>query len=245
MISMMFDASSRTGYLTTSTSGLSALIVAWAESTFGVPIVVVDDAERPHPGRGEVERRRSAQPAGAEQQHLRVEQLGLAVGPHLGQQDVAAVALLLLRRQQLRDLDLVAPVLPERDAARHRPDVRVSEEIGQRVRGERRALAGGAVEDDGRVAVADGAVDPGLEVPPRHVHGAGDVPAIPLLRLAHVHEGDAVAEVLGDLGRIDLLDLLLDLPDDLGSGRAHLNSSGSRSGFNTSRRIAPYGVIPA
>ena len=42
MISMMFDASSRTGYLTTSTSGLSAAIVASAESTFGVPIVRVE-----------------------------------------------------------------------------------------------------------------------------------------------------------------------------------------------------------
>ena len=57
------------------------------------------------------------------------------------------------------------------------------------------------------------------------MHGAGDVPAVPLLRLAHVDQGDAVAEVLGDLGRVDLLDLLLDLPDDLGSGRAHGNSS--------------------
>ena len=42
MISMMFEASSRTGYLTTFTSGLSALIVCSAESTFGVPIRSVE-----------------------------------------------------------------------------------------------------------------------------------------------------------------------------------------------------------
>jgi hypothetical protein len=38
---MMFEASRRTGYLTTSTSGLSAAIAAAAESTFGVPTVFV------------------------------------------------------------------------------------------------------------------------------------------------------------------------------------------------------------
>jgi hypothetical protein len=41
--------------------------------------VVVDDAERPHAGRGEVERGRRAEAAGAEQQDLRVEQLLLAL----------------------------------------------------------------------------------------------------------------------------------------------------------------------
>jgi hypothetical protein len=57
------------------------------------------------------------------------------------------------------------------------------------------------------------------------MHRARDVPAVPLLGFAHVDEHDAVAEVLGDLGRVDLFDLLLDLPDDLGSGRAHVDSS--------------------
>ena len=37
MISMMFEASIRTGYLTTFTSGFSALIDSSAESTFGTP----------------------------------------------------------------------------------------------------------------------------------------------------------------------------------------------------------------
>ena len=91
--------------------------------------------------------------------------------------------------------------------------------------GERGALARSAVQDHARVAVADRAVDARLEVAARDVDGAGDVSPVPLLGLAHVDEHDAVAEVLGDLGRVDLVDLLLDLPDDLGSGRAHVDSS--------------------
>ena len=62
----------------------------------GVDHVVVDEADRADAGRGQVERRRRAEPAGAEQQHLRVEQLELAVDPDLGQQRVARVALALL-----------------------------------------------------------------------------------------------------------------------------------------------------
>ena len=116
MISMMFEASSRIGYLTTSTSGLSALIVCLggvdlrhadrlgrvdhlALQVGEVDDVVVDDAERADAGGREVERGRRAEAAGAEQQHLRVEQLRLALGADLGEQQVAAVALVLLRRE--------------------------------------------------------------------------------------------------------------------------------------------------
>ena len=83
--------------------------------------------------------------------------------------------------------------------------VRVAEQLRERVGGERGALARGAVEDDARVAVGDRALDARLEIAARDVHGAGDVPAVPLLGLAHVDQDDAVAEVLGDLGRVDLL----------------------------------------
>jgi hypothetical protein len=51
------------------------------------------------------------------------------------------------------------------------------------------------------------------------------VAAVPLVGLADVDEEDAVAEMLRDLGGVHLLDPLLYLPDDLGSGRAHRNSS--------------------
>ena len=60
--------------------------------------VVVDDAERADARRREVERGRRAEPAGAEQQHLRVEQLALAVLADLRQEEVARVALALVGR---------------------------------------------------------------------------------------------------------------------------------------------------
>jgi hypothetical protein len=135
-------------------------------------------------------------PTGAEQQHLGVEQPGLSLRPDLGQQQVTAVALLLLAREDLGDVDLVAAVLPQRDAAGHGRDVRVAEQVGERVGSERRALAGGAVEDDALAAVGDRALDAGLQVPARDVDRAGDVAAIPLLGVAYVDQRDAVAQVL-------------------------------------------------
>ena len=98
---------------TTSTSGLSASIVCLRRLDLRladplgvvdhlalevrlVDHVVVDDAERPDSGRREVERRRRAEAARADQQHLRVEQLLLALEADLGDQQVARVALLLL-----------------------------------------------------------------------------------------------------------------------------------------------------
>ena len=51
--------------------------------------VVVDDPERADAGRREVQRGRRAEAAGAEQQHLRVEQLLLALDPDLVEQQVA------------------------------------------------------------------------------------------------------------------------------------------------------------
>ena len=58
--------------------------------------VEVDDADRPHARRREVERGRRAEPARADQQHLGGQQLRLARGADLGDQQVAAVALALL-----------------------------------------------------------------------------------------------------------------------------------------------------
>ena len=58
----------------------------------------------PDAGRGEVERGRRAEPAGADEQRLRAEQLRLALGADLGDQQVAAVALLLLGGQDDRRL---------------------------------------------------------------------------------------------------------------------------------------------
>ena len=175
---------------------------------------------------GEVQRGRRAEAAGAEQQHLGVEQLLLALDADLRQQEVARVALALLGGELARDLDLVAAVLPQRDAAGHRPRRPRSRARVERVGGERGARAGGAVDDDGRRAVGHGALDAGLEVAARDVLGAREVAAVPLLGLPDVDERNALAaRQLVDLGRVDLLDLLLDLTDELGSGWAHVDSS--------------------
>ena len=62
----------------------------------GVDDVHVDDAERADPGGGQVEGGGGAEPAGAEQQHLGVEQLLLAGLADLGQEQVALVPVALL-----------------------------------------------------------------------------------------------------------------------------------------------------
>ena len=186
-----------------------------------VDLVVVDDSERSDAGGGEIQRGRRSEAAGAEQEHLRVEQLLLALGPDLGQQQMARVALALLGRQRLRRLDLVAAVLPQREAAGHRLDVLVAEVLDQRPRGPRRAVAGGAVQDDVLGAVGDRALDPRLEIALRDVLRAGDVAGGPLLGLAHVDHDRAVVQLLAHLARIDFIDPALDLAKNLGSGRAH------------------------
>ena len=109
----------RVWYLTTLTSGFSAWIVSSAESTFGhadplgvvdhlalevrqVDLVVVDDPERADAGGRQVQRRRRAEAAGAQQQHLGVEQLLLALDADLGDQQVAGVAVALFGGQRAR-----------------------------------------------------------------------------------------------------------------------------------------------
>src|SRR3954452_24383579 len=256
-ISMMFEASRRILYLTTSTSGFSALICSSAESTFGTPMrsvvwmtwrwrfetsttssstmpsVPTPAAARqsavgePRPPAPASAARRGggrgggAETAGAEQQHLGVEQLLLALDADLGQQEVARVALALLGRERLRDVDLVAAVLPQRDAAGHRLDVLVAELLLERVGGERRAVAGRAVEDNALGAVGHRALDAGLEVAAGHVLGAGEVADRVLLGLADVDDRHSVVHELVDLGGVDLLDLLLDAAGVLRSAHAH------------------------
>ena len=234
----MFSGPRRTAYFSTLTSGLSAVIVCSAESTFGhadplarvdhltlevrqVDLVVVDDAESSDAGCGEIQGRRRTKAARAEQEDLRVEQLLLAFGPDLGEQQMARVALPLLGSQRLRRLDLVATVLPQREAAGHRLDVLVAEVLDQRPRRPRRAVARGAVEDDVLGVIGDRAVDPRLEIALRDVVRTGDVAGAPLLRLAHVDDHRAVVQLLPHLARIDFIDPALDLAKNLSSGRGH------------------------
>ena len=110
--------------------------------------VHVDDADGADPGRGQVQGGRRAEPAGAQQQHLGVEQLELALLADLGQQQVALVAVALLGAEGARRLPLAALVLPLVEAAGHRDHVGVAE-LGQRLGREGRAHAAGAVARPG------------------------------------------------------------------------------------------------
>ena len=60
----------------------------------------VDEPERAHASGGEILRGRAAEPARADQQHARVEQLALTLEADLGQDQVAAVAVVLLGRER-------------------------------------------------------------------------------------------------------------------------------------------------
>ena len=93
--------------------------------------------------------------------------------------------------------------------------------LGQRLRGERAAVARGAVEDDALRTIGHRALDPRLEMTARHVGGAGDLALGDLLVLADVDDGDALVEERLDVRRVDLGDLALGLADELGAGRAH------------------------
>ena len=64
----------------------------------------------------------------------------------------------------------------------------------------------------GAVAVARDALDPRLEIPARHVDGAGDMTLFPLVALAHVDEQRVVH--LARLARVDLGDLVLGLLEE-------------------------------
>ena len=149
--------------------------------------VEVDDADRPDARGGEVERGRRAEAAGADEQRLRAEQLRLAGRADLGDEQVAAVALLLLGGQDDRRLEVEPGALPGLEAALHRGDVGVAH-LGQGLGREQRADAAGAVQDDRGVAVGRGALDLLLDVALGDVVGAGQVALLPFGRLADVDD---------------------------------------------------------
>jgi len=94
-------------------------------------------------------------------------------------------------------------------------DPRVAELL-EGLRGEGGAVAGGAVEDDLRALVGHGCLDPRLEEAAWDVPGGGDVPLLPLVRLADV-DPDGIRELLRRT-RIELRDLGLRLLQQLAIG---------------------------
>ena len=170
--------------------------------------VGVDDPERAHAGRGEVQRGGRAEPAGAEQQHAGVEELGLPGLADLGEQEVARVAVAALGIEHARDDPLVAAGLPAREAARERLDVLVSH-LAERAGRERGARTGLAADDDRRQAIGRDALDARLDAPARHVERSGDGALLELVELAHVdHEGRlGRIQACLELASVELADL--------------------------------------
>ena len=149
--------------------------------------VEVDDAERPNAGRGEVQGARAAEAAGADEQHLRLEQLHLPGGADLRDQEVPAVARLLGRGEGRRRLDRQAVCLPREDAAGHVGDVRVAQLL-ELLGAEAGAGAASAVQDDLGGLVGDGRFDLLLELAARDEQGARDMAGVPLDLLADVDQ---------------------------------------------------------
>ena len=159
--------------------------------------VVVDEADRPDAGGGQVEPGRRAEATGAQAQHLRPQQLGLPFFADLGQHRVARVAQRLLRRHHERPVELQTLALPGREPARHRLDVAVAE-VGQRPGRQRRPRATRAVKDDLRRALGHLVLDALLEEPARDPARARDVPLGPLVLLTNVdQDGPRAVAVAG------------------------------------------------
>ena len=121
--------------------------------------VGVDDPERADPGGRQVVGGGRSQAAGPDDEHFGIEQLQLPLLPHLGNQHVPAVALLLRWGEITRHHKLEAGVLPGAKAALqrgHTLEAHLLEGFG----GEGRAIAGGAIGDDRRVVVRDVLLDP-------------------------------------------------------------------------------------
>ena len=125
---------------------------------------------------------------------------------------MAAVAATALGVEHLGLGPRVAGLLPAGEAAGERDDIGVAE-IGQRLGAEGRACAGGAGEDDAPALVRRLGLDAGLEESARDVDGLGDRALLVLIGLAHVDEERRLrrGELVGQLARVDLGDLLLDL----------------------------------
>ena len=185
----------------------------------GVDDVHVDDSEGTHAGRGQIEGCRRAETACTQQEHLRVEQLQLAGLPHLGQEEVALVAVALLGAEGPGRGPGTSFVLPAVEPARDRGDIGVAELL-HGVGGERRAHPPGAHDQHVRRLVGDPPLDGALEIAPGQVHGAGQGALLVLVRLTHVEQdGSGPGQLgLGFLGG--------DLPDvGLGCGE-HLSEGG-------------------
>ncbi len=191
----------------------------------GVDDVVVDEADGADPGGGQVERGRRPEAAGAEQQHLGVEKLELAVDADLREQRVAGVAVALLGGHPGGRDHRQALLLPGEDSARHRGDVLVAERL-HLLGGLVGAAAAAAVEDRAGRLVGRRGGDLVGEQAGRDQFAVLEVRLLVLVRLAGVDQDDVAGlDLLARLEGLDLLDLALDLR--IGTGHAKSPKSGS------------------
>ena len=190
-----------------------------------VDVVHVDDAERADAGGSQVERGGRSEAAGAEQQHLGLEQLDLPGHPDLGQEEVALVAIGLDGAERRRLAPGAPLVLPLAEAAGHRHDVGVAE-LAERPGGERAADPAGAVDDDRLRLVGEATLDLALEMATGDVHRARQGTLFVLVGLAHVEDHDLAAfdELLG-LRRVDFGDLRLGLDEQVAERRHERNAT--------------------
>src|SRR4051794_6415430 len=224
MTSRMLEESRRPLCSTTLTSGFRPSMKIRAEAVFAIPIRSVlwitwrcrleasttSSSTRPivPTPAAAVERGRGAEAAGAEQQHLRIQQFQLAVDPDLGKQRVARVALALFCRHPRGRDDRQPLLLPLDDAAAHRSDVLVAELL-QLGGGEGGAVAGAAVEDRAGRLVGRRAADLIGEHARRHQLAALEVSLLVLVGLAGVDQDDVAAvDLLRRLEGFDLLNRL-------------------------------------
>jgi hypothetical protein len=169
--------------------------------------VVVDEPDGADARRREVDRRGRPQPARADEQHARLQELHLTGLADLGEHGVARVADLLIRRHHERDLEGQAGALPGAETTGEAVDVLVAE-LTQRAGGERRAGPARTVEDHAARLVRDLVFDPLLEEPARDPARVGDEALDVFVLLAHVDDRGVLG--LAELADVDLVDLALD-----------------------------------
>ena len=203
--------------------------------------VHVDDAEGADPGGRQVERGRRSEPARTEQQDLGVEQLELADLAHLGQEQVALVAVALGRGEGLRRRPGAAVVLPLVEPADQRLDVGVAE-VAHGLGGKGRPHATGAVDDDRARLVGELALHLELEVTAGQVHRVGDGSLLVLVGLPDVEERDAALLEKGlRVALVHLADGRLGLVEKI-SGCGHCSNLRGSSGrrFDRPRTVKHY-----
>ena len=149
--------------------------------------VGVDNPERTDTGSGEIECRGGTQAARSNQENPCVEELALAFLTNLGDQQVPAVAPALIRGQGLWDTPRQPGRFPSTEATGHRGHVAIAQ-VAERLGAEDGTDAAGAIDDQGRVMVANSLLDPHLQESARNVHGARNNPLVDLVLFTDVDE---------------------------------------------------------